>query len=286
MFSRRWYGRLGAFSLLSILGTIALLSFGALVAPAQDKFEAEAAASNAPAAPAAAPAAAAPAPTAGAAPAAEAGPPQKNMLVFFYEALGLKYVIIFLALSFLFVAMLVMNFLALRRDSIVPIALIEGFEANLNEKNYQGAYELAKTDESFLGKVLSAGLAKLSSGYQAAVDAMSEVGEEEHMKLEHRLSYIALIGTLAPMFGLLGTVDGMVASFMVIASSPTQPKPSQLAEGISQALITTLVGLWLAIPAIGAFGYWRNRLAKFIYEAGIISEGLMGRFATVGGAKK
>ena len=52
---------------------------------------------------------------------------------------------------------------------------------------------MAKTDESFLGQVLSAGLAKLSAGYEKAIEAMQEVGEEENMKLEHRLSYMALM---------------------------------------------------------------------------------------------
>jgi biopolymer transport protein ExbB len=84
------------------------------------------------------------------------------------------------------------------------------------------------------------------------------------------------------MFGLLGTVDGMVASFQVIAKSTTQPKPSELAQGISMALITTLVGLWLAIPAIIFFGVMRNRMTRLMLEVGVMSEGLMGRFSTVG----
>ena len=136
-----------------------------------------------------------------------------------------------------------------------------------------------------MGHVLSAGLAKLQDGYPQAVEAMQEVGEDETMKLEQRLSYIALIGTVSPMVGLLGTVDGMVRAFRVIANSATQPKPSQLADGISTALITTLVGLLLAIPAIALFGIFRNRLARLVLEVGIYSERLMSRFQNVGGKK-
>jgi biopolymer transport protein ExbB len=175
-----------------------------------------------------------------------------------------------------------MNFLALRRPAMIPLELIDGFEAYLNEKKYQEAYELAKHDESFLGKVLSAGLAKLSTGYPQAIEAMQEVGEEETMKAEHRLSYIALIGSISPMVGLLGTVDGMVESFLVIASHDTTPKPSELARGISKALITTLVGLWLAIPAVTIYGILKNRLSRVLLEVGIVSENLMSRFQTVG----
>src|SRR5262249_53423234 len=138
---------------------------------------------------------------------------------------------------------------------------------------------------SFLGQVLSAGLFKLKEGYAQAIEAMQEVGEEENMKLEHRLSYIALIGTISPMVGLLGTVDGMVRSFTVIATATSAPSPAELADGISTALVTTLVGLWLAIPAIAAFNILRNRIARLVLEVGIISEGLMSRFQNVGGKK-
>jgi biopolymer transport protein ExbB len=207
---------------------------------------------------------------------------EQSMLEFFFTALGWFYTIVFLAISFVFVALVVMNLLAARRENIVPAALVQGFEQLLNERKYQEAYELAKGDDSFLGQVLSAGLAKLSQGYPQAIEAMQEVGEEETMKLEHRLSYIALIGTVSPMVGLLGTVDGMVQSFMVIARSETAPRPSELAIGISTALITTLVGLWIAIPAIAIYGILRNRFQRLTLEVGIIAESLMSRFQNVG----
>ena len=211
--------------------------------------------------------------------------PEKTYLAWMYEALGPFYSIIFLALSFTLVALFVMNLLAARREGVLPVGLVEGFEAHLNEKKYQDAYELAKGDESFLGQVLSAGLAKLSTGYEPAIEAMQEVGEEENMKLEHRLSYMALIGTISPMVGLLGTVQGMIASFSVIANSPVQPNPSDLAKGISTALFTTLVGLFIAIPAIAVYNILRNRVARLVLEVGIVSEGLMGRFSSVGTKK-
>jgi biopolymer transport protein ExbB len=210
-------------------------------------------------------------------------PPEKiNALAWFFQSLGWVYSIAFLFLSFTFVALLIMNMLTARRESICPVHLVEAFEAHLNEKRYQEAYELAKNDESFLGQVLSAGLAKLSQGYSQAIEAMQEVGEEENMKLEHRLSYIALIGAISPMVGLLGTVHGMVDAFIVIANATTAPRPSELAKGISTALITTLVGLVIAIPAIAAFGILKNRIARLVLEVGIMSEGLMSRFENVG----
>jgi biopolymer transport protein ExbB len=105
------------------------------------------------------------------------------------DSLGLFYGPLFLIISFTLVALFVMNLLTARRENVIPTELIEGFEEQLNTKQYQQAYELAKSDQSFLGHVLSAGLGRISSGYNPALEAMQEIGEEENMRLEHRLSY-------------------------------------------------------------------------------------------------
>jgi biopolymer transport protein ExbB len=185
-----------------------------------------------------------------------------NLLVYYIKALGVTFVIVFVALSFALVALLVMCFLQLRRTVLMPPGLIEGFEIHLDKKEFQQAYELAKADDSYLGRVLSVGLVKLQVGRQQAFDAMRETQAEEAMQLEHKISYVSLIGALAPMFGLLGTVSGMVSAFTVIAQSATQPKHHELASGISQALVTTLIGLWIAIPAVACFSLFRNWLEQ------------------------
>jgi biopolymer transport protein ExbB len=205
----------------------------------------------------------------------------ENMLLFYYKALGLRYVIVFLALSFGLVALLVMCFMQIRKAALMPAGLSQAFEAHLEAKEYQQAYELAKTDDSYLGQVLAAGMSKLQSGYPAAVEAMQEAEGEQAMKLEHKISYVSLVGALAPMFGLLGTVDGMVGAFMVIAKSATAPKPSELAIGISQALITTLIGLWLAIPAIACFALFKNWLQRLNADVDGEAMRLMSRFQAV-----
>jgi biopolymer transport protein ExbB len=217
---------------------------------------------------------------------AEGAKEESSILSWMFEALGYGYSIIFLGLSFTLVSLFIMNLLMARRDNVVPADLVESFEAHLDEKQYQEAYDLAKSDESFLGQVLTAGLGKLSAGYAQSIEAMQEVGEEESMKMDHRLSYLALIGTVAPMLGLFGTVDGMIRAFRVIATSDATPKPQDLAKGISTALFTTLVGLAIAIPAISAYNIMRNRVARLVLEVGILSEGLMGRFESVGQKKK
>jgi len=185
-----------------------------------------------------------------------------NLLVYYIKALGATFVIVFVGLSFALVALLVMCFLQLRRTVLMPPELMEGFENHLDKKEFQQAYELAKADDSYLGRVLAIGLVKLQVGRQQAIDAMRETQAEEAMQLEHKISYVSLIGAIAPMFGLLGTVSGMVSAFTVIAQSATQPKHHELASGISQALVTTLIGLWIAIPATACFSLFRNWLEQ------------------------
>ena len=229
-------------------------------------------------------------------PAADAAPPAGNtdaaapvqsrsFLAYIARALGWFWGPAFLLVSFILVALIMMNMLQVRRDILLPSQFVEEFEQKLNAKDFQGAYEFARADESFVGRVLAAGMGRLSRGYPEAVEGMQEAGEDENMSLEHRLSYVALIGSVAPMMGLMGTVQGMISSFDKIALSPTSPKPSELADGISTALVTTLIGLLLAIPAMVFHSILKNRNQRLVLEIGMVSEGLMGRFATVGKQK-
>ena len=204
------------------------------------------------------------------------------MLGWAFDALGIQYTVVFFLISFTFVALAVMNFLGSRRSNICPSHLVDGFDQLLAEQRYQEAYELAKNDESVLGQVLSAGLAKLSIGYEHAIVAMQEVSEIEGLKLEQRLSYVSLIGAISPMVGLFGTVDGMIRSFYQIATAGGTPDPSKLAEGVATALLTTLIGLAVAIPAMILFAIIRNRLVRLMTEVGVASEELMSRFGAAG----
>lgn len=241
--------------------------------PAADAAAAPPAADAAPADAAAAPAAAADSAT----------PPQsRSFLAYIARACGWFWGPVFLLSSFILVALIMMNLLQVRRDVLLPTAFVEEFEQKLNAKDFQAAYEFARSDESFVARVLAAGMGRLSRGYEEAVEGMQEAGEDENMALEHRLSYVALLGTIAPMMGLMGTVQGMISSFDVIATSAVAPKPSQLADGISTALVTTLIGLMLAVPAMVFYGILKNRIQRLVLEIGMVSEGLMGRFAAVG----
>ncbi|MCH2212689.1 MAG: MotA/TolQ/ExbB proton channel family protein [Fuerstiella sp.] len=209
----------------------------------------------------------------------------RNFLTWMIEALGLFWMFVFSGLSFVMVALIMMNLMQVRREVLLPNEFVEDFEGKLNAKDFQGAYDHARNDDSFVARVLAAGMGRLSRGYPEAMEGMQEAGEDENMALEHRLSYLALIGTVAPMLGLMGTVQGMIASFDKIATSPSTPKPADLAQGISTALFTTLIGLGIAVPAMIFYSILRNRIQRLVLEIGMVSEGLMSRFSLVGKQK-
>jgi biopolymer transport protein ExbB len=95
---------------------------------------------------------------------------------------------------------------------------------------------------------------------------LEEATAEQAARQFRRIEYLSVIGNIAPMVGLLGTVTGMLMTFQQVAVSQGTAGAPQLAEGIYQALVTTVVGLIIAIPAIGAFSIYRNRLDQFVAE--------------------
>lgn len=204
-----------------------------------------------------------------------------NYLVWMMKSLGWFFTPVFILLSITMVALIVMNILSIRKSSLVPDELIVKFGELLDDKKYQEAYQLANDDDSLLGKVLATGLSRIPNGYEKAVQSMQDIGQEETMRLENQLGYLSLIGNLAPMIGLFGTVVGMIAAFQVIAAGGAAPSPQKLAEGIATALFTTEVGLAIALPSLAVYDIFRNRLRRFILEIGIVSDNFMGRFSSV-----
>ena len=205
----------------------------------------------------------------------------KSFLVWMIHTSGIFGFLIMLA-AFVMVFNVMFIGLQLRRENYLPPAFIEQFEQRLQARDYQGAYEAAKGSDSFLGRVLVAGMGRLSRGFNEAEAGMQEAGDDETMSMEHRIGYLSLIASIAPMLGLLGTVQGMVFSLQVIAGANTSPRPSDLADGIATALFTTLEGQVVAIPATIFAAIYRNRLSRFLMECGYMATNLMKDFQHLG----
>ena len=178
------------------------------------------------------------------------------------------------------VALIVENFLSIRRDHMVPAYLIDEVRGHIEAKQYGEAQQACREDGSFLAQVVGAGLGQIGAmfGFFDMQNAMQEVSEREISKLYRKLEYLSFIATTSPMLGLLGTVTGMISSFNEIARTEGAARPSQLAGGISEALVTTCLGLVVAIPTLFFVAFFRRRIDGFVAESEVAVEKLMGHF--------
>ncbi len=185
---------------------------------------------------------------------------------------------IIVGLSVVGLALIISDFVEMRKEKLAPPDLIEEIEALFEAGEYQESIELCEAEPNYFTNVVAAGLPKMSASFDAIEKALEETGEEEAIKLHSRLSWLSLIANVSPMLGLLGTVMGMIAAFNVIASTKGQADPAQLSGGISAALITTMFGLIVAIPITASFVFLRNKVVKHSLEISAITADLFERF--------
>ncbi len=182
---------------------------------------------------------------------------------------SVAYVIVLL--SFVAVALMVMHMLQLRRTRLAPDEDVKELERLLSEANLEGAVAYCQDEDhqSFLANVVGAGLSRAQRspfGMLELKGALEEAGQEQASRMYRSTDGLGLITGIAPMLGLLGTVVGMVGAFNTISTTQGFARPDQLAGDISQALVTTLMGLTLAIPSMAAFTYFRNRIDALVSE--------------------
>jgi biopolymer transport protein ExbB len=123
---------------------------------------------------------------------------------------------------------------------------------------------------------LASGIAEIEFGWPAVEKALEDSLSEQAARLYRKLEYLSLIGNLAPMLGLLGTVAGMIVAFREVALSQGTAGAGQLASGIYSALVTTVAGLLIAIPALGAFAIFRNRIDELVSEMAYSAQHVFG----------
>lgn len=265
---------------LIVIGILAIVTVGLTQAWAADAPLAP----PEPAAPAAAPAGApeaapAAAPDTTAAPVTEVAPKVKAPRVTVLDTLAkggwIGHTIIFL--SFVALALIIEHAVTIRRDKLCPPELATELEDYFNQEQYEEALELCNVEHNLLTDVIRAGLSRIDAGYDRMQEAMTEAGEQAALSLQLKISYLNLIGTIAPMLGLFGTVSGMIGAFGKIAVL-TVVRPSVLAGNINEALVTTFEGLLVAIPVMCAYQFFSNRVMKLTLESSTIVSDLMERF--------
>lgn len=218
-------------------------------------------------------------PAAAGEPAAAEAPVGKQSIIAYCFNASPVFFILMLLVSILMVYLSINGFMRLQVEKIIPPQLVGPLDSMLTEKKYKEAYEMVKVDPSPLGKALAAGIERLNQGYDRGLDAMLGAADDSRMELEHAISPINLIAAIAPMVGLLGTVLGMIFAFQKIGLGSVI-KPAVLAGDIGLALVSTLEGLLVAIPAIVVFSFLRNRVARLSFEVETTGEGYLVRFAS------
>lgn len=203
--------------------------------------------------------------------------PQGNALAKFFEDAGTIGAII-MVLSIVALTLVIKEVMAMRRDQLAPPEIVDEVEALFEAGEYQEAIELCETEPCYFTNIVAAGLPKLNASFDAMEKSLEEMVEEETIKLHASLSWLSLIAAVAPMLGLLGTVSGMIGAFDQISASKGQTTPDQLAGNISTALITTMLGLSVAIPVTSAFVFLRNRVVSYSLEISAVVEDLFERF--------
>jgi biopolymer transport protein ExbB len=187
--------------------------------------------------------------------------------------------VVIAVLSFYLFALVVWMALHYRTTAAIPRDLMHDIQNLLDQHKFNEAYHRLAEDSSFLARVLASGVRKLPVGMAQAQRAMELANEDMTMEMEHRTTYLATVGTLGPMIGLVGTVFGMIMAFQVISLEGSSPQASQLAAGISTALYATLFGIAISIPAIFFYAMFRNRIARLSLEVGMTAEPLLEQFA-------
>ncbi|PQO46156.1 MotA/TolQ/ExbB proton channel family protein [Blastopirellula marina] len=176
-------------------------------------------------------------------------------------------------LSMVAIGFIVEHFLTIRKSVLMPEDVAFELEEMIAQGRIDEAVELCKNPEynSLLTYVVEAGLERFRGaefGFAEYKAAVEEAGEDQTARLYRKTEVLGLIGSIAPMLGLTGTVLGMIRAFNTIAASGGAPKPEDLAGSIGQALVTTLLGLVVAIPAMVAYSYFGNRIDSLVAEVG------------------
>ena len=185
---------------------------------------------------------------------------------------------IIVALSIVAVALIIENFVTIKREKLAPADLIDEVEALFDEENFQEAMDLCESESNYFTNVVQAGLGKLGHSFETIQASVREMQDEESVKLFQKIGWLSLISASAPMMGLLGTVSGMFRTFGDIATAGGSVSPAQLAGGIKLALVTTIFGLIVALPTGAFFFTFRNRVVRSTIEVNAIAEDLFERF--------
>jgi biopolymer transport protein ExbB len=166
-----------------------------------------------------------------------------------------------LLVSIVGTALVIEHLTSIRRDKIAPPDLVDELDALIEGENYKEAIELCDDEKGYLSNLIGNALRMRHAGYEEMVGVLEQTAAEETFKLQAKISYLSLVGNVAPLLGLLGTVTGMISSFQVIEKLKA-PTPKDLAVGVYESLVNTTLGLFIAIVFLTAYFFFKNKVTS------------------------
>lgn len=187
-------------------------------------------------------------------------------------------------LSFILFSLALTWTFTMRLEDMVPSMIVEDIHGLFAEGATDEAVEQAKGivagSPSMLGNVLAAALDKKDLGYPAMVEAAEEVGTAEHTKYSAKVGWLSLFSSSATLLGLLGTVTGIIGSFLTMSNNPGGVDPNMLAGSIGEALVCTAMGLVVAISGLYFFFFLRNRVNQAALNTSVYAKEVLDYFRT------
>ncbi len=184
-------------------------------------------------------------------------------------AAGPVMILLFL-LSIFFVMLVIVYVMTIRRGAVVSSGYMATADALLRKRDYLGLLAVSNRHGEAIARVVQKMLDFTTKNPNADLQQLREIAETEGTRvaasLNNRVIYLADIGMIAPLLGLLGTVLGIIHSFAALGSELGTARYVALSQGISEALVNTCAGLAIGIPAMMFYAFFRGRAQKLISD--------------------
>lgn len=183
-------------------------------------------------------------------------------------------------LSVVAMVLILLYLMTIRRNAVVSDRFMNTAEAMIRKRDFVGLIGYCHRQNQCMARITQKSLEFMTKNRGSSFSEVREIAESEGSRqagmLSSRITYLADIGSIAPMVGLLGTVLGMIKSFLSISQGSFEGvKQMELAGGVSEALVTTATGLVVGIPALVFYSIFRGRVQKYVSELEAASTHLM-----------
>ena len=193
------------------------------------------------------------------------------------QELNLPAIWFLVACSLLIVWFVIDLYLKSMRSRLLPPVAVERVRLLFQRGDYQGAFDFTRVQACLFGDIVHAALKHAAGGQRASEEAAAHALAGGHAYFQTRIAYLSVIGVIAPMVGLTGTVLGMIDAFAVMGQAGASD-PSKLSGAIGHVLHATAGGLIVAIPAFVFYYLLRNRVAHEVHGVSSAAVELFRRF--------